>query len=139
MNGTLKKGDTFISGHTKGKVRAMFDYNNEQIKIAEPSTPVEVIGFEDVTNAGEDFIVLEEEEKIAEILEFRQTGTKKNKLKPTNESDDIFGNVEKAETLNIVVKADVHGSLEAINAAINKIEIEKIKPKIILSAVGPVT
>jgi translation initiation factor IF-2 len=139
MNGTIKKGDTFISGHTKGKVRAMFDYNNEQIKIAEPSTPVEVIGFEDVTNAGEDFIVLEEEEKIAEILEFRQTGTKKNKLKPTNESDDIFGNVEKAETLNIVVKADVHGSLEAINAAINKIEIEKIKPKIILSAVGPVT
>ena len=139
MNGTLKKGDTFISGHTKGKVRAMFDYNNEQIKIAEPSTPVEVIGFEDVTNAGEDFIVLEEEEKIAEILEFRQTGTKKNKLKPSNESDDIFGNIEKAETLNIVVKADVHGSLEAINAAINKIEIEKIKPKIILSAVGPVT
>jgi len=139
MNGTLKKGDTFISGHTKGKVRAMFDYNNEQIKIAEPSTPVEVIGFEDVTNAGEDFIVLEEEGKIAEILEFRQTGTKKNKLKPTNESDDIFGNVEKAETLNIVVKADVHGSLEAINAAINKIEIEKIKPKILLSAVGPVT
>ena len=101
MNGTLKKGDTFISGHTKGKVRAMFDYNNEQIKIAEPSTPVEVIGFEDVTNAGEDFIVLEEEEKIAEILEFRQAGTKKNKLKPSNESDDIFGNIEKAETLNL--------------------------------------
>ena len=139
MNGTLKKGDTFISGHTKGKVRAMFDYNNQQINIAEPSTPVEVIGFEDVTNAGEDFIVLNEEEKISEILEFRQTGTKKNKFQAANEGDDIFRNVEKAETLNIVVKADVHGSLEAINAAINKIEIEKIKPKIILSAVGPVT
>ena len=138
-SGTLKRGDTFISGSTKGKVRAMFDYNNKQITSAEPSTPVEVIGFEDVTNAGDDFIVLNEEEKIDEILEFRKSGLKKNKIKSVGEGEDIFGNVEKFETLNIVIKADVHGSLEAINAAITKIEIEKIKPKIILSAVGPVT
>ncbi len=138
-SGTLKRGDTFISGCTKGKVRAMFDYNNKQIKSAEPSTPVEVIGFEDVTNAGDDFIVLDQEEKIDEILEFRKSGLKKNKVKSVSEGEDIFGNVEKSETLNIVVKADVHGSLEAINSAIKKIEIEKIKPKIILSAVGPVT
>ena len=138
-SGTLKRGDIFISGSTKGKVRAMFDYNNKQIKSAEPSTPVEVIGFEDVTNAGDDFIVLDEEEKIDEILEFRKSGLKKNKVKSVSEGEDIFGNEEKSETLNIVVKADVHGSLEAINAAITKIEIEKIKPKIILSAVGPVT
>lgn len=138
-SGTLKKGDTFISGSTKGKVRAMFDYNNKQINSAEPSMPVEVIGFENVTKAGDDFIVLNEEEKINEILEFRKSGSKKNKTKSISESEDLFGNVEKSETLNIVLKADVHGSLEAINAAITKIEIEKIKPKIILSAVGPVT
>ena len=138
-SGTLKRGDTFISGCTKGKVRAMFDYNNKQIKSAEPSTPVEVIGFEDVTNAGDDFIVLDQEEKIDEILEFRKSVLKKNKVKSVSEGEDIFGNVEKSETLNIVVKADVHGSLEAIKSAITKIEIEKIKPKIILSAVGPVT
>ncbi len=138
-SGTLKKGDTFISGYTKGKVRAMFDYNNKQINSAEPSMPVEVIGFENVTKAGDDFIVLNQEEKINEILEFRKSGLKKNKTKSLGESEDIFGNVEKSETLNIVLKADVHGSLEAINAAITKIEIEKIKPKIILSAVGPVT
>ena len=138
-SGTLNKGDTFVSGSTKGKVRAMFDHNNKQINCAEPSTPVEVIGFEDVTNAGDDFIVLNEEEKIAEILEFRKSGSKKNKVKSVGEGEDIFGNAEKSETLNIVVKADVHGSLEAINAAIAKIEIEKTKPKIILSAVGPVT
>ena len=138
-SGTLKKGDTFISGSTKGKVRAMFDHNNKQINSAEPSMPVEVIGFENVTKAGDDFIVLNEEEKINEILEFRKSGLKKNKTKSVGESEDIFGNVEKSETLNIVLKADVHGSLEAINAAITKIEIEKIKPKIILSAVGPVT
>ena len=138
-SGTLKKGDTFISGSTKGKVRAMFDYNNKQINSAEPSMPVEVIGFENVTKAGDDFIVLNQEEKINEILEFRKSGLKKNKTKSIGESEDIFGNVEKSETLNIVLKADVHGSLEAINAAITKIEIEKIKPKIILSAVGPVT
>ena len=138
-SGTLKKGDTFIIGSTKGKVRAMFDHNNKQINSAEPSMPVEVIGFENVTKAGDDFIVLNEEEKINEILEFRKSGLKKNKTKSVGESEDIFGNVEKSETLNIVLKADVHGSLEAINAAIAKIEIEKIKPKIILSAVGPVT
>ena len=59
----------------------MFDYNNKQINSAEPSTPVEVIGFEDVTNAGDDFIVLNDEEKITEILEFRKSGLKKNKIK----------------------------------------------------------
>ena len=138
-SGTLKRGDTFISGSTKGKVRAMFDHNNKQINSAEPSTPVEVIGFEDVTNAGDDFIVLNEEGKIAEILEYRKSGLKKNKIKSVGEGEDIFGNAEKSETLNIVIKADVHGSLEAISAAITKIEIEKIKPKIILSAVGPIT
>ena len=138
-SGTLKRGDIFVSGSTKGKVRAMFDYNNKQINSAEPSTPVEVIGFEDVTNAGDDFIVLNDEEKITEILEFRKSGLRKNKIKSVSESEDIFGNVEKSETLNILIKADVNGSLEAINTAVNKIEIEKIKPKIILSAVGPVT
>ncbi len=138
-SGTLKRGDIFISGSTKGKVRAMFDYNNKQINSAEPSTPVEVIGFEDVTNAGDDFIVLNEEQKIAEILEFRKSGLNKNKVKSVGDGEDIFGNAEKSETLNIVIKADVHGSLEAINVAVAKIEIEKIKPKIILSAVGPIT
>ena len=138
-SGTLKRGDTFVSGSSRGKVRAMFDYNNKQVNIAMPSTPVEVIGFEDVTNAGDDFIVLNDEEKIAEILEFRQSGSKKNIVKNVGEGEDIFGAAEKSESLNIVLKADVHGSLEAINVAIAKIEIENIKPKIILSAVGPVT
>src|SRR5210317_1568120 len=138
-SGTLKRGDAFVSGSSKGRVRAMFDFNGKQISSAEPSTPVEVIGFESVTSAGDDFAVLNDENKISEILEFRQSNSNKVGLKATSENDDIFGSVDKAETLNIVVKADVHGSLEAISAALLKIEIEKIKPKIILSAVGPVT
>jgi translation initiation factor IF-2 len=138
-SGTLKRGDTFVSGSSKGRVRAMFDFNGKQISSAEPSTPVEVIGFESVTSAGDDFAVLNDENKISEILEFRQSNSNKVGLKATSENDDIFGSVDKAETLNIVVKADVHGSLEAISTALLKIEIEKIKPKIILSAVGPVT
>ena len=138
-SGTLKRGDTFVSGSSKGRVRAMFDFNGKQISSAEPSTPVEVIGFESVTSAGDDFAVLNDENKISEILESRQSNSNKVGLKATSENDDIFGSVDKAETLNIVVKADVHGSLEAISAALLKIEIEKIKPKIILSAVGPVT
>ena len=138
-SGTLKRGDTFVSGSARGKVRAMFDHTNKQIKEAGPSTPVEVIGFENVTNAGDDFVVLDDENKVNELLEFRQESEKNLKLKSSNNNDDIFGSVENNETLNLVVKADVHGSLEAINAALQKIEIEKIKPKIILSAVGPVT
>ncbi|MBL6758607.1 MAG: translation initiation factor IF-2, partial [Pelagibacteraceae bacterium] len=138
-SGTLKKGNIFVSGSSRGKVRAMFDFNGKQINSAEPSTPVEVIGFESVTSAGDDFAVLNDEAKIAEILEFRQAGSKKSLIKAAADNEDIFGSVEKIDTLNIVVKADVHGSLEAINAAFLKIEIEKIKPKIILSAVGPVT
>ena len=138
-SGTLKRGDTFVSGSSKGRVRAMFDFNGKQTSSAEPSTPVEVIGFESVTSAGDDFAVLNDENKISEILEFRQSNSNKVGLKAASENDDIFGSVDKAETLNIVVKADVHGSLEAISAALLKIEIEKIKPKIILSAVGPVT
>lgn len=138
-SGTLKRGDTFVSGSARGKVRAMFDHTNKQIKEAGPSTPVEVIGFENVTNAGDDFVVLDDENKVNELLEFRQENEKNLKVKSVNNNDDIFGSVENNETLNLVVKADVHGSLEAINAALQKIEIEKIKPKIILSAVGPVT
>ena len=138
-SGTLKRGDTFVSGSSKGRVRAMFDFNGKQTSSAEPSTPVEVIGFESVTSAGDDFAVLNDEDKISEILEFRQSNSNKVGLKAASENDDIFGSVDKAETLNIVVKADVHGSLEAISTALLKIEIEKIKPKIILSAVGPVT
>jgi len=138
-SGTLKRGDIFVSGSSRGKVRAMFDFNGKQINSAEPSTPVEVIGFESVTSAGDDFAVLNDEAKITEILEFRQSGSKKSLIKAVADNEDIFGSVEKIDTLNIVVKADVHGSLEAISAALLKIEIEKIKPKIILSAVGPVT
>ena len=104
----------------------MFDYNNKQINSAEPSTPVEVIGFEDVTNAGDDFIGLNEEQKIAEILEFRKSGLNKNKVKSVGDGEDMVW-YRKSETLNIVIKADVHGSLEAINVAVAKIEIEKNK------------
>ena len=137
--GTLKRGDVFISGSVKGKVRAMFDYNNKQIKEAGPATPVEVIGFENVTDAGDDFVVLNDEQKITELLAFRLENSKNPTIKSSIDNDDIFGNVETGESLNLVVKADVHGSLEAINAALLKIEIENIKPKIVLSAVGPVT
>ena len=137
--GTLKRGDVFISGSVKGKVRAMFDYNNKQIKEAGPATPVEVIGFENVTDAGDDFVVLNDEQKITELLAFRLENSKNPTIKSSKDNDDIFGNVETGESLNLVVKADVHGSLEAINAALLKIEIENIKPKIVLSAVGPVT
>ena len=96
-SGTLNRGNTFISGNTKGKVRAMFDYNNKQINNAEPSTPVEVIGFEGVTKAGDDFIVLNEEEKINEILEFRRSGYDKKIVKSSNDGEDIFETLKRLQ------------------------------------------
>ena len=92
-----------------------------------------------MNSAGDDFIVLNDDNKIAEIIDFRKTEKNQKNLKNTSDKDDIFGNVSKGDSLNVVVKADVHGSLEAITAAFLKIEVENIKPKIILSAVGPVT
>ena len=89
--GTLKRGDVFISGSVKGKVRAMFDYNNKQIKEAGPATPVEVIGFENVTDAGDDFVVLNDEQKITELLAFRLENSKNPTIKSSKDNDDIFG------------------------------------------------
>ena len=136
--GTLKKGDLFVSGATSGKVRAIYDYNGKLINEATPSTPVEIIGFQGIPNAGDDFVVVEDDSKAEEIVEFRKQELKDKKIAATKKND-IFGEAAPDENYNIILKTDVNGSLEALSNAIEKIQVENIKPKIILSAVGPIT
>ncbi len=136
--GTLKRGDSFISGTARGKVRALYDYNGKLIEEALPSTPVEVVGFDSINNAGDDFLVLNEQ-NIEEILSHRKDKTKSSVQNNLAANDDIFGDLNKKEVLNFIIKTDVHGSLEALTSSLLKIEDEKVSVKIILSAVGPIT
>jgi len=138
VKGTLKKGDLFVSGASNGKVRAIYNYKGDLINEAGPSTPVEIVGFQVAPNAGDDFVVVENDSKVEEIVEYRQQELKNKKL-AANKKTDIFGEADPEEEYNIILKTDVNGSLEALANAIEKIKIENIKTKIILSAVGPVT
>jgi len=138
VKGTLKKGDLFVSGASNGKVRAIYNYKGDLINEAGPSTPVEIVGFQGAPNAGDDFVVVENDSKVEEIVEYRQQELKNKKL-AANKKTDIFGEADPEEEYNIILKTDVNGSLEALTNAIEKIKIENIKTKIILSAVGPVT
>ena len=138
IKGTLKKGDLFVSGASNGKVRAIYNYKGDLINKAGPSTPVEIVGFQGAPNAGDDFAVVENDSKVEEIVEYRQQELKNKKL-AANKKTDIFGEADPEEEYNIILKTDVNGSLEALANAIEKIKIENIKTKIILSAVGPVT
>ena len=138
-SGSLKKGDLFVSGISSGKVRAIYDHNGKDLLEAKPSSPVEVIGLNKVNEAGDDFIVLKDENQIKEIILYRENIQKNKKVVQSSNKDNIFGNKEKDEKFNIILKADVHGSLEALTNSISKIEIKGVKPKLILSAVGPIT
>ena len=138
-SGTLKKGDLFVTGASHGKIRAMYNYKGDNLSEAIPSTPVEIIGLNSVNKAGDDFAVLDNENQIKEIITYREKERKDIKNTQNNDKDNIFGNKEKEEKINIILKADVHGSLEALSNAITKININGVSPKIILSAVGPVT
>lgn len=138
IKGTLKKGDLFVSGASNGKVRAIYNYKGDLINEAGPSTPVEIVGFQGAPNAGDDFVVVENDSKVEEIVEYRQQELKNKKLSG-NKKTDIFGEADPEEEYNIILKTDVNGSLEALANAIEKIKIENIKTKIILSAVGPIT
>ena len=138
-SGTLKKGDLFVTGTSNGKIRAMYNYKGDIINEAKPSTPVEVIGLNSVNKAGDDFVVLNNENQIKEIIAYRENQQKNIQNSQSANKDNIFDNQAKEEKINIILKADVHGSLEALISSITKIDINGVSPKIILSAVGPVT
>ena len=137
--GMLKKGDFFVSGLKWGKVRAIIDDKGQNINEAAPSTPVEILGINGASKAGDDFIVLETE-KEAKILSENRAQEKKegnNPISLTTQESAFSKNSSKE--LNMIIKSDVNGSSEAIKNAITQISHDEVKPKIILADIGMVT
>ena len=135
-NGELKKSDYFVCGNTFGKIRAMIDFNGKNTDVAYPSSPMEILGMHEAAAAGDEFIVVDNEEESKEINTFRTSGLKENNILLSKEKTKIFDTKNNKTELNIILKSDVQGSNEAFKTAINKIEHPEVKPKIILSDIG---
>ena len=140
INGNLEKGNYFVSGNTWGKIRAMINDQGQNIDSALPSTPVEILGMNNSAFAGDDFIVVDSEEKAKEINEYRIKDLK-SKQAPliSANKESAFGDIAAPKEMSIIIKSDVHGSSEAIKNAIEKIKHPEVAPKIILSNIGVIT
>ena len=137
--GTLKKGDFFVSGLKWGKVRAIINDLGKDINVAEPSTPVEILGISGASKAGDDFIVLPNEKEAKSLCDARIQQSKEGKNPVTFATQDSAFKDIASEELNIIIKSDVHGSSEAIKNAINQIKHNEVKSKILISDIGMVT
>ncbi|CAH0212693.1 Translation initiation factor IF-2 [Peribacillus sp. Bi96] len=143
QNGTLKVGDPIVIGNTFGRVRALVNDLGRRVKDAGPSTPVEITGLNEVPQAGDRFIVFEDEKtarQVGEVRAQRQLASQRNE-KSRVTLDTLFEQMKEGEIkeLNIILKADVQGSAEAVAASLNKIEVEGAKVKIIHTGVGAIT
>ena len=139
-NGKLKKGDYFVSGNIRGKIRAMINDEGKNVDLALPATPVEILGMNKSAFAGDDFVVVESEEKAKEINDYRIEQTKTKQSSPILASkESVFNDSDGPKEMPIIIKSDVHGSSEAIKNAVEKIKHAEVKPKIILSNIGVIT
>ncbi len=143
QSGTLRRGDVVLAGLQFGRVRAMLDENGEPIDEAGPSIPVEILGLNGTPDAGDQFAVVENEKRAREIAEFRHTKSRDNRLQRQQASklDNMFESMTAGErkTLNIVLKADVRGSLEAIQAALMDLGNDEVQVNIVVGGVGGIT
>ena len=139
-NGSLKKGDFFVSGNTWGKIRAMINDQGQNINLALPATPVEILGMNNLAFAGDDFLVVDSEEKAKEINDYR-IGHSESKQAPliSANKESVFDDSLIPKELPMIIKSDVHGSSEALKNAIEKIKHAEVIPKIILSNIGIIT
>jgi translation initiation factor IF-2 len=141
QRGTLRVGDVFVAGASSGKVRAMIDDKGRQVKEAGPSFPVEVLGLSAVPSAGDPFTVVENEARAREVASYRQGVLDKQRTTAAPVSlENMFANhASTTKELPLVVKADVHGSIEAIVHALNRLSTDEIKVRILHSGVGAIT
>lgn len=141
-NGTLRKGDSFISGSQYGKVRAMFNFKGTPMKEAGVSIPAEVMGFSEVPEAGEKFIVADEK-IVKQIAELRLNAVKEKQRADRGKLSlaDLFGQIKDGELkeLNIVLKADAQGSVEALSSSLLKLSNQEVKVNIIHDGIGAIT
>jgi translation initiation factor IF-2 len=143
QHGILTQGDAFISGTCYGKARALFDENGKGIKRTEPSMPVEVLGFSDVPTAGDVFQVTSDFNTAKQIVGFRLSQVKKEEPRRPERLtlDELFKQIEKGKVkeLPLVVKADVHGSVEVISDILPNLSSEEVKVNIVYAATGKIT
>ena len=141
--GTLKQGDLVLAGAHYGKVRAMIDERGQRIKTAGPSIPVEILGLPETPAAGSEFLVVTDEKKAREVADFRTNREREQQLERQNKMrlESMFEQMGQGDVsfLNIVLKTDVRGSLEALLAALNELSTDEVKVRVISSGVGPIS
>ena len=140
QNGTLRPGDIVLAGQNYGRVRAMLDETGKAIKSAGPSIPVEILGLDGTPDAGDEFTVVTDEKKAREVANFRQGKFKEVKLarQQAAKLDNLFANMgaSKVSVLNIVLKTDVRGSLEALTSSLMDLGTDEVKVHVVSSGVG---
>lgn len=140
QQGKLSKGDMLLTGEEFGRVRAMFDENGDEIESAGPSTPVVVLGLSGAANAGDDALVVADERKIREIVDLRKSKSRDTRFAAQQASklEDVFSQLGDGvtATINVLIKADVQGSAEALRDSLQKLSNEEVKIKIVLASVG---
>lgn len=140
QNGTLHKGDVIVAGMHFGRIRAMIDETGEQVTTAGPSIPVEILGLNGTPSAGDEFVRVADEKKAKELAEFRQEKEREQRLhrQQAAKLENLFENMgkEEARTLNVIAKADVQGSLEAITGALKELGNDEVEVQIISAGVG---
>ena len=140
QQGTLHKGDIILAGFEFGRVRALFDETGKAIESAGPSIPVEILGLSGVPQAGDDFIVVPDERRAREVALFRQTKHREMQfVKQAPKLEDLLQRIEKEKTetaLNLIIKADVLGSVEALKQALNELSTSEVRVNIISSGIG---
>ncbi len=143
QNGTLRQGDIIVTGTAVGRVRAMVDDKGKKIKEAIPSTPVEIVGLSETPDGGDPFYVVEDERAARNVVEMRKQKIKDeaNKARQRVNLDDLFSQIQQGDVkdLNIIVKADVQGSVEAVRQSLEKLSNEEVRVRVIHGAVGAIT
>ena len=143
QRGTLDVGDTIVVGSSIGRIRSMTDEKGKKVKKAGPSTPVEIMGLTEVPQAGDTFYEVEDEKTAKHLIEKRKRQEREKAINATNKVtlDNLFSQMETGDlkVLNLIVKADVQGSVEAIKQSMEKLSNEEVKVKVIHAAAGAVT
>jgi len=143
QSGTLQRGDVIVTGAEFGRVRAMFDEQGKPVKSAGPSIPVQVLGLSGAPNAGDEVMVIDDERKARELAELRRDRFRDTKLAAQKaiKLDDLFTQMAEGEAkeLNLIVKADVQGSVEALRDALVKCSTDEVKVRIVAAGVGGIT
>ncbi len=140
QQGRLTKGDVILTGQEFGRVRAMFDENGKSLKFAGPSMPVVVLGLSGTPNAGDEMLVVADERKAKEVASFRQAKSRDTKLasQQATKLENVFNQLQEgqASNVNILIKADVQGSAEALRDSLEKLSTDEVKVKIVAAGVG---